>query len=114
VGIWPAVLLRYVDTTTSINWPAFENPIALNVWPNPANSKIYMKTEFFKDKQTILRIFSITGEVLMSKELWEISVNNETIVISTNDFPNGVYILTTTGIESNFSTKFIINHQKSQ
>jgi len=77
------------------------------VYPNPANDYITLKlSSIIPSNAYILRIHSITGEILQEKII-DVYDANEEFVIPTNNLPYGIYLITLSGSNRVYKTRFI-------
>lgn len=76
----------------------------LNIFPNPANQKLYLKNSGFNFIEEI-SIFNIAGQKVMNKS--QFSVSNG---IDIEQLKNGIYILRIENNNQVISKKFVVKH----
>ena len=79
----------------------------IQVYPNPANSKLYFKIVGFKGENINLEIFSDIGENIISKEI-SITESEEIQNIDVSDYSSGIYFLKVKNEDNISVQKFII------
>ena len=94
-----------VQTFVGINSRMFSNDIISDMYPNPAQTKIFFELGTPIDKGAKLEIYSITGNVVESIELQ----SNERIEIDLTDFTKGIYIFNLTNGAQFQTGKFVKN-----
>ncbi len=95
------------DTTSSI-WPvvmASDSQITLKVFPNPAESVLYILASGFIEGATEYEIININGQKMDRFS----DVHSNTLLISKNisHYPAGIYLVTAHGSSGNVSSRFI-------
>ncbi len=77
------------------------------VYPNPATDQIRIHlNNIIPANNYVLKIYSITGKLMIEK-LLDVHNTNEELLIRINDLPKGTYLLTLSGKNSNYSSRFI-------
>ncbi len=87
-----------VTAVTSVS----QNETQTNVWPNPAHDKIYVSTEFGKDKS--LSIINILGEVVYSQKV----LKEEKQEISLSSFTSGIYYVIIRSADKTETKKIVV------
>jgi hypothetical protein len=62
--------------------------ITYEVWPNPADQKVYVHSSIPLAQGGKIEIYSVTGKVIAFSK---IPANSNTSVINVNDLPTGIY-----------------------
>jgi hypothetical protein len=94
-----------VQVFVGINSRKFSDDMISDMYPNPAQNKIFFELGTQLEKGAIFEIYSITGNVVESIEL----ENSERIEIDLTDFAKGVYIFNLTNGTTFQTGKFVKN-----
>lgn len=98
------ILIEFLDCTGIYN-P--ENPMSVEIYPNPATSKLYVLVTSRRNSQFTLSIVNNLGKKVI--ELNDLLIStSESIEINLEALPAGVYFLRLDGPEINLSKKIII------
>jgi hypothetical protein len=104
-GTWSSSGIdRYIYSYTFLSTPKRSMNNAFKMYPNP--SKDFVTIEFDADKQTVITVFDITGQKVMSKSA---SLNATQEVINVSELNNGVYFLQINNGKGTNTRKFIKN-----
>ncbi len=80
------------------------------VYPNPSTDYITLKTNNIKPADDyILKIYSITGKII-KEEMLSVPDASYEYTIPTTNLPNGIYMITLSGINISYRTKFVIQN----
>lgn len=80
------------------------------VYPNPSTDYITLKTNNIKPADDYsLKIYSITGKII-KEEMLGIPDASYEFAIPTGNLPNGIYMITLSGINISYKTKLIIQN----
>jgi FAD synthase len=80
------------------------------VYPNPSTDYITLKTNNIKPADDyILKIYSITGKII-KEEMLSVPDASYEYTIPTANLPNGIYMITLSGINISYRTKFVIQN----
>ena len=77
---------------TGANDPENNSAFNLKVWPNPTSRFLQIDVEGSKSEDGILRLQSLTGQILIEKKF----LNNDVeipFILPLDSFPNGIYLL---------------------
>jgi hypothetical protein len=81
--------------------------IGIMVYPNPANDNITLKlNNILPGDNYLLNIHSNTGKIIQQK-LINVCDSNEEFVISTGDLSAGIYLITFSGCNHEYKSRFI-------
>ena len=91
-----------IEITISNQYTGIEdlNAAKFNLYPNPASDIIYL--EFAQQDDFLLRVFDITGKVVLSNDLYE-----EKTRIDISGLNDGLYFITVSTQSETFSSRFI-------
>ena len=79
----------------------------ITVYPNPSDGNITLKLNgIMPDGNYLLNIYSNTGGIVQQKVINVCDVNEE-FVISTNNLPSGIYLISISGSNRVYKTRFI-------
>ncbi len=88
---------KYVSTIENMNTDCIlglsdhENKDDLPViYPNPTSNLAYINSSLFKNKQVDLKIYNVTGELILSKNK---TFENNNVSINIQDFAKGIYFI---------------------
>ncbi len=81
----------------------------LSIFPNPGNEVVNIKFGLNKQKKLTMRIYNVLGELIESSASIY-SAGEQTINISTKNYPNGYYTIMLNGDNEYSTLSFIINH----
>ncbi|HOG20287.1 MAG TPA: T9SS type A sorting domain-containing protein [Salinivirgaceae bacterium] len=101
------LILKYVDTTTSIMHTAITNN-TLSVFPNPVSQELSVTFPYSAIGELQISIISIEGKTIFSSEI-AAKTSNSAITIPVHSLSTGVYFLNVVGNNYSETTKFIIN-----
>lgn len=76
----------------------------VSVYPNPGNYKINIRFPFISNENTFLKIEDATGRMYYTKQL-ENNINEVALKIA--NYPKGIYLITITHNNKNYTEKFI-------
>lgn len=93
-----------VTVTTGINESAIEN--SLNIFPNPAKDAVTVSAKLTNADDVTITVYDVTGRVIYSNELSDVSNINNKIDVST--FAKGSYILEISTTEENIVRKIVV------
>jgi len=79
-------------------------PNSINVYPNPASDKLYVKFEGVYD---VLEVYNNMGEKLI--DIQKTVFQNKEIVLNTTTLADGVYIIQLIYADKTYKKKFIIS-----
>ena len=91
--------------TTGIN-NLNKNNLSLNVYPNPASDVVKFTTTFAKASKVDVRIMDITGRVVNTVNLGNVTAGSQTFSIDVSGLTNGSYMLEFTTDDSRGIAKF--------
>ena len=101
------LILKYVDTTTSITHTAITNN-TLSVFPNPVSQELSVIFPYYAIGELQISIISIEGKTIFSSEI-AAETSNSAINIPVHFLSTGVYFFNVIGNNYSETTKFIIN-----
>jgi PKD repeat protein len=81
----------------------------LAIFPNPGNEQVNVKFGIRQQKKITINIYNILGELVESKS-GSYRAGDQTINISTRNYPNGYYTITLICDEQSTTQPLIINH----
>ena len=90
------------------------NPNAVyqvNIYPNPSSEFVYISVNgIINHQNTLLRLYDITGRLLMSKPLHELKTNSDQLfTLSVAHLAPAAYVLEIEGTEGKTTSRLIIN-----
>jgi len=99
--------LAFNGTVAGINEPAGSiNSIA--IYPNPAVSEVNLNYELKKSSEVMIELFSINGNLLLSKQV-EGAVGNQSTIIDISNFQKGSYLAKISTNDGMLQQTFIVN-----
>ncbi|MBK7183137.1 MAG: T9SS type A sorting domain-containing protein [Bacteroidetes bacterium] len=81
----------------------------LSIFPNPGNEQININFGINQQKKLTIKIYNVLGELIESKTD-SYQAGDQTINISTKNYPNGYYTITVNCDEQYTTQPLIINH----
>ena len=77
--------------------------LSITIYPNPANEKIIIEsTSLNNEKDKIISIFNIQGQMLLKQELWQ-----DRSEVDISKFTKGIYVLKIESNEGHVVKRFI-------
>lgn len=88
-----ALFAVLTDETVNINEAASFNGMKLVSFPNPANDLLNIQFDLTEKGNYTLDLFSITGKLLLTKQLGNKNIGLQTEQVNVSEFPAGSYIV---------------------
>lgn len=92
----------------TVSTAELEKEIALNIFPNPASTELFISYDGSKNKNLNLRIYDVIGNVVFEKNTLQ-GESIQQISININEWARGVYILKGSVGEIEITKKIIID-----
>ena len=100
-----------VDANTNIEQLEFEktNSVSqeINLYPNPANTLLYIDMTNFEGKKGFIQIFNSTGQLMFEKSFEEIP--DGAIEVNVHQYTNGIHFVRWNAEQTGGSQKFVIS-----
>jgi len=95
------------NNTSGIAYGYF--PFDISIYPNPSDGLIHISVEPFTDSRDIINLIigNMKGEVLRNYELFPDN-NLRPLIVNTNDFAPGVYLITMLTGKGKYEYKFVV------
>jgi hypothetical protein len=95
--------LTQLDFETSVENQSFIN--SFEIYPNPASQQLNVKYNLKENTGLALKIYDITGKLVLSNNLNQVSSGENIINIDLSEFSNGLYVLQFTNGKESVSKK---------
>lgn len=102
----PIYLKAKVVPTGSVNSSTEDGSIA--VYPNPARDVVVIRFESARQYKPECSIYDITGKVMLKRQLPEVSVGANTVLLEVSELPAGIYQLKIDGLQEPILRRLVI------
>lgn len=106
----PAVVnnANYRDTAQNVPYVGIEAIQTLNtkMYPNPSNSMVNIEWETILGKDASISIYDFNGQLIHQ----QVIDNNQQLILNTQSFASGKYIVNISGEKQQFSGTLIVSH----
>lgn len=90
LGAVPMVRMNF---NPSVGLSEIENSIAMNIYPNPANTQANVSFSLKTESTVVISVSDLSGKTVYANDLGSISMGNHTSTIDTDKLSNGVYVV---------------------
>ena len=79
--------------------------MGITISPNPVGENIIMSLESFSKASIKVKLYSISGQLLVEKDFKSTDINNQLIVFNVGNISDGIYILEVEADNKKFKQK---------
>lgn len=98
-----------IDSTTSLQ-KVNEEFTFFDVFPNPANNKVFVQFQLKQDADIRLSLFDVNGKELINSTKAKCKKGKAQHIIDVAELPNGIYIIKCISNNSSINRKVIVKH----
>lgn len=90
LSVSPMIRMNFQDTR---GISEIENDIAMNIYPNPANTQANVSFSLKTQSQVVVSVSDLSGKTVYTNDLGNLNIGNHSTTINTDSFSNGVYVV---------------------
>ncbi len=106
---FPAGMKTEDEEFTIVDSNISDKKYSFTIFPNPTSGNFTVQVESSNNSHAKVQLTNLLGETVFTSEI-EISEGNNSLQISPENLPDGMYLFTFSSPENNFISKVFINH----
>jgi hypothetical protein len=97
------------NTAPAVGVPENKDEVSVNIIPNPVKDKAIFAISLDKPSQVRIKVFSVTGQVIMNTDEGVMEAGNQGIMIDATSWKPGLYLYQVIAGGNTFSGKLTVN-----